>query len=676
MLMRMALAALYTSVVIAAFRSLSPATESVPGLRLELTTPKLQYEEGEPIPVKLRFIYNGSGELAINLSGRQACRSPYLSFQIIGDDAQKAHDPALFKECWNASGFAGWRPLTSKQPVEIDEFLNDWLLFHQTGTFTVIARSSHVAFSYPGHEWIKDRLAASQSSPLTIEILPPDANHRARGIVAAAGMLNDPSNKVRKEGVRRLRFMNDRRIVPLLIRALEDDDRDVGDEARRGLWDFPDTRFVRHALEKVVKDKNHHVDPSVAGAYFIPLLGIGDLKNKGVDLDTYFREARANRVREIPEFRRWKVKFSEIYKNRLSKLPPNERVKLAARALYFEFLPCKNTPLCKSIIRSADHIDSKDSATAANALGRCCNRADLSGDLAILAKQRSVSDEVRSAALGILISTAPQSIDDTIRDAIVAEVLSPKSTFSMWNAKNVIGDYKSKEIGQGLLAIFSTTKDQKVRTGMARRIRSFGLSIPIPDLKQAFASLKSTSAMDADYYAQRPLLESIAIGSPEEAVRIIRHILHNPKPGKNRSAAISVLAHMEPDLSRDLITDIFHSSDRNDRTDLLSSQGQAWDEATGKVTYIDGRLRPSRRAVGYFVPELIAIYESDSDHRWQALRVLQKVTDIPAGPDIAFIEFPSSLGQNSRNALHMDARRRWPLQWKDWWKQNRSMYER
>lgn len=623
----------------------------------------------------MRYIYGGDGELAIDLSGMHGCRNAFLHFHIIGKNAERTRDPALFKECWNYSGYGGTRTLTSKEPYEVDEFLNDWLLFEQPGSYVVIARSSQAALTHPGYSWVRDNLPAVESAPLRIEIVRPDSKRRTLEIAAAAAKLKDSSEKVRKDGVARLRFMNDARAIPFMITALADADRVVGLEARRGLWDSPHTQVVRRELTNAMLDRKHLIGPTVASAYFVALLGVGDLRLKGLNLDDFAREVRAKRVREIPDFERWKKAFSKIYIDRLPTLTPKEQVNLAAEGLYHEFLQCKDSPHCSTIIRHADLIDAKTSMTAANALGRCCKRADLAQDFISLAKQQTVSGEIRSAALGILLSTAPQSIDDTVRDSIVKEIVSPTPRFWIWNVEQVIGDYKSDEIGRGLLANFTTAKDREVRSEASRRIRSYGGAIPTADLIRAFESLKSTVTMEG-YYMQHPLLESIAIKSPHDAIRLIRDVFRSRNPYRDHSGAIAVLARLEPELSKDLIIDIFNSGSRNDRASLLRYQAEAFEEVRRMVRVQNRHLSPSRTAVGYFTPELIKTYESDKELRWQALCVLQKLTGIPAGRNANMFGFAPLFDARSHKNPSIDDSRRWPDIWKAWWKQNRSKFGR
>lgn len=638
--------------------------------RLELTTPKKRYQQGEPIPIKMRYTYSGNEELAVNLTRMFNCRNAHVSFTVIGGNTDRVHDPALFKDCWSNSASSGLRPLTSKEPVDLEEFLNEWLFFQETGSYVVIARSSEVALSHPGFPWANDQLPAVESSPLTIEIVKPDTKQRATDIAAAANNLKDPHNNARQAAVRRLRFMNDPKTIPIMVKALEDTDYRVGDEARRGLMDFGDYQLVQQELIKVMLDKNHIVGPRAASAYFVPLLGTVDLRRKGVNLDTFIRELRARHVHDIPEFKHWKSAFKKIYEGKVSTLPPKRRIELIHQGIYYEYLSGKGIIDCKTMIRSPNLFNSA-------ALRSCCGRTELSEGLVALAKDRTASDEVRNSALGILISTAPKAIDDSLRNSIADEVTSQRPRFAMFNAKQVLGEYKSKEIGRGLLTLFTNTTNREIRADAARRIQNYGAAISTRDLIGAFSLLESTGYMDPTYYAQRPLLEALAIRSSSDSLPIIRDIIRNRKPGDDRVGAISLLARIDLHLSRDLIAEILHSDDANDRRNLLWEQGQAWDVAIQKSRNLFTRqLQPSRRAIGYFIPEFISIYESDSRNRWQALIVLQKVTGIPAGRGIYIRGVDDLFGRKDASNLTIAESRSLPAQWKAWWRQNHSMFGR
>lgn len=91
--------------------------EKLPGLRLELSTAKNQYELGEPIEVIMRYTYTGDRNLAVlRVTGDRCGRIPHFGFSATDERGNAVRDP-IDGHLW-ATGGGGWggASLTRQEP--------------------------------------------------------------------------------------------------------------------------------------------------------------------------------------------------------------------------------------------------------------------------------------------------------------------------------------------------------------------------------------------------------------------------------------------------------------------------------------------------------------------------------------------------------------------------------
>ena len=191
--------------------------EKLPGLKLELITPRKQYELGEPIEVTMQYTYDGDRKLSVEHTTYNRCgRILAFSFSALGERGNVVRDPIAGHLGGTAGGIRGSGSLARQGPYEQKVFLNEWLCFDAPGRYTVTARSGIVSFDAHGTgESHSGPTIPLKSVPLELQITAPVEEHRLARIAEARTAAHDTDSSAREKAMRDLRFMVDPRAIPL-----------------------------------------------------------------------------------------------------------------------------------------------------------------------------------------------------------------------------------------------------------------------------------------------------------------------------------------------------------------------------------------------------------------------------------------------------------------------------
>jgi hypothetical protein len=634
----------------------------LPGLKLELLTPKKQYELGEPIEVTMRYTYTGDRKLAVEHVTYDRCgRILDFGFRAVDGKGGAVRDPIGNHLGGMCGGLRGSGPLAPGKPYEQKAQVNEWLCFDAPGRYTITALSRIVSFDPhgTGRSWNGPNVPL-EGEPLAIEITAPVDAHRLERIARAKASLAGASEDARHQAMRDLRFLVDDRAIPLLVKGLEDPFGNVVVEARFGLLAFRDMAPVKAEILKRLDDEKHVLNLDNLWKY-AGLLAAADLRAQGRDAAPASAEGRKE-YREA--LKRWEDLLKEKCLGRMKELPPVQAAEQTVDGMAIgPTVSRSDLANWKLIIEHVGAMSDRHKSRVAYLIERDCRDKALMPDLKKLPANGKLPGEVRSAAIIALHEMG----DDSFRDLLVADLAKPKYAFS-YAAHGTLGDYKANEIAQGLLRLVDSV-DYVPRRTVAERLRDFSAPLAVEDLRAACQRLAAREGM-----AESALIEALAMKSPEDAFPFIRDYLHDPikRDHQDRGHAIGMLCRMDLPAAQELLLEIFRTEAHGDREQLAWQLAASWENAERakaeagqprSVEYVPRRLPASREIAGAFFPELLMLYRGDPSGKVQdaARRALVRITGIPrqeSGPVTAKQEAE------------------WVPQWEAWWRKNRACFGR
>jgi len=216
----------------------------LPGLKLELLTPKKSYELGEPIEVTLRYTYTGDRKLAFEDPHYERFgRISQFGFTATDAKGKPVRDP-LAGHVGGGGGPVDSGELGPNASHERTVFLNEWLCFDEPGRYAITAWSKIVHLGSVGTA--KTRNGAEiplASKPLSLDLTPPVEAHRLACLAGA-------KHGDRSVAIRSLSFLVDPRTIPALLDAYQ---IEGNGDAFSGLLRFRDMAPVRAEILRRVE---------------------------------------------------------------------------------------------------------------------------------------------------------------------------------------------------------------------------------------------------------------------------------------------------------------------------------------------------------------------------------------------------------------------------------------
>lgn len=627
------------------------------GLQLTLSTPKTQYEQGEPIQVTMRYAYTGTRPLSVlvvtyDRSGRIAD----FGFTARNEQGQPVPDPTPFRG-GIGGGLRTNTPLTPAKPYTQTATINEWLRFDHPGRYALTAHSSIVRFD-------DDKTGESgppiplDSAPLAIEITPPDDAHRLARLAQDKSDLDSKNQDTRVKAARDLRFMVDPRAIPLLMQALNDPG--AAFEANFGLRAFPDMAPVKAALLAWINDDAHFVPPSRMWSY-LSLLIEADM------------QASATPVNPVgPEYDRiarpYEALFQAKLERQIKRLSPARAAEMTVEGLAMgQMLSASDPANWKRILDNAPAMTPDSQDYAASILDSAVTMPRSFPGLAALktllpelrqdAADARLSGRLRSSALVVLHALGR----DPLRGLVAADLQSPHPVFT-YAAHWTLGNYQSQVIGQSLLRLLQSPQED-VRQSAAERLRDFGAGVSPAQLRALWPLVQD------NFEARNALLEAIALKSPTEALPLIEADLRRP----NRTymgisdTAIRLVSRMRGAAAHRILADLLASPNAQNRQTVAQALEESWtyahqDQGQSQAEQSVRRSLPPAPDVALsFFPQLLNLFENDSsgEVRAAARQALVSITGIP---------------QNGGGQATAAQEREWLPQWQAWWDKNRARF--
>lgn len=625
------------------------------GLRLELLSPKKQYEQGEPIDVTMRYTYSGDRKLAVTVvTYDRGGRIMAFGFTAIDSEGHPVRDPIRNHLGGMCGGLRGSDKLTAQKPYEQKVSINEWLAFDKPGRYTVRADSSIVRLDDYETSWGGPSIPL-KSDPLEIEIVPFDGKQRPRQILRLANLLKSDKIEEREKAARDLRFLLDVRCIPWLVQALDDKVGNIVIQATFGLISFPDASPVKAELMKQIDDRQHFI-PVDKMWTLISLLTTADLQIEGKPTNGYDKVYQE-------KSQMWRDRLTQRFKEQLEGLPPQQ----AAGAIVDAFalgpiLPRNDAKAWKRVLENAENLSGDKVGRTIYELEEVFDIPQLIPELKNVVRNEKVSNWLRGAAIVALHRMG----DDSFRDMVEQDIASPKPRFTAATHATL---KSTRGIGRELLRIVNSKDlESAERENAAKRLRDIDHDATAEVMANAIKKLT-----DDDSAILQPLLEALAIKSPRTALPFIRDTLHANRPQDNwcRDSAIRLACRINMTESLAVVKELLHSKEAEDRSRVAYELGSTWREAqqmeeSENEKEKPGRQRqmpPTKAVAGIFVPDLLKLYRSDPSGQVRAAArdALVNITGIPK----AF----------SNNATR-EEEAPWVPQWEKWWKANRPRYQR
>ncbi|MDQ2730579.1 MAG: hypothetical protein M3Y56_02880, partial [Armatimonadota bacterium] len=636
--------------------------QKLPGLKLEISAPQQQYEQGEPIEVTMRYTYTGERKLNVEVVGyNRGGRITEFGFTAMDDKGQPVRDPVTHVSDWG--GLRSEAPLNTAKPYEQRAALNEWLAFGKPGRYTLMAHS-HIVWFDNGTGYGGPRIPL-ESGPLQLQIIPPDDNHRLARLLNAKAVLDttpasgEKGYEARERAVRDLRFMMDERAIPLLVKALEDPIGNVVNEAEFGLRGFRDLSPVKAALLKVVNDDSHTIMPNRMWSY-ISLLAEADAQTAG-------GQGLKNGYPAPELTRKWQDFMAQKFKEKLPKLPPAQAAQATVEGLAQSLLDRSDVSIWKRLLDNPAVLTPDVQQSAAYLLRSYGRIKSLQPDLKAIVANTNLDPELRAAALVTLHELG----DDSFRDQLVKDITSAHPIFWKDDRYGInwkepaatLGRYRATEIEHTMLGILHSPTfqagDRDFQMSVVERVGDFSAGATVLELQDALRWMMVNSP-----YRQEPILNALAARSPEAALPFIRDLIHDPKLSGNglRTDAIrTLLSRTDTPAARALILEVLQSQDESDRESLAEGFSMAVQEGKSRSGMRLSNLKPAPGLAESFMPEMIAHVKTNPSRRVQAAmrEALEEITGIPGN------------GGWEATATHQQS---WIPLWEAWWEKNRTRF--
>lgn len=590
-------------------------------VHLELRAPA-RAALGEPLEVTLRLASKAGRYQILVTNFDRSGRVLHYGFTSTDAAGKPVRDPVP----QNALGGFGGGPvsydtLAPDKPYEQTVTANEWVAFDAPGKYFL---RGWAAIAYKSRADSGDPPIRAESGAVAIEITAPDEASRLARLERVENQWAAADNKSRELLLRDLRFMLDVRAIPLLVRGFEDTYPNTLLQSHKGLIALLNKAAVEAEVRRVLGDENHFISLSRTFA-FLRLLG---------------------EVGATADYKQIKAQFAA----KLAHLPVEKAAPALVDAMYGSQLDRASTESWRAVLRGAEVISS-ERRTKDNVLEMLRSEGlkdkfdrELAPDFAAVAKNEKIPGDFRLSAL----ATAHRLGYEGERDLVAEDVmkLAPRLLrddgvygSQVPEAQLVLGDYRSREIAEKLLAHACRTEAEFVAVrasyrSVARRLRDFGLAATVGELKQSHACL-STAVLGKQNWVPGfaleevfPLVQAIAKKSPTEAIPLMRAI-PVAKKGEytpRHEAIANLLARLEGKEAETWRSEIINGANETDLTSLLSGFSIAIEEE--KSGRDRGFLPPQPEFALRRFPEILRLFlnSPSRDVRASAHYCLTRIT--------------------------------------------------
>ena len=629
----------------------------LPGLRLTLRTDRARYEQGEPIPITLRYTYDGDRPLTLEVvTGDRSGRITDFGFTATDAEGKAVPDPIPSRGVFSGGGLSGSARLKPSQPYEQTVTLNEWLRFDAPGRYVVTAQSRIVHLTGDGGDWADGPDLPLTSAPLVLQIAPPNEAHLLARLARDAADLSSKSQDARTGALRDLRFLGDARAISLLVRGLHDPYVNAALEASFGLRAFPDLDPVKAEILRAVADPGLLIPPSQQYSY-LSLLVDADLQAQGKA--TSFGDSATTAA-----YAHWEGVFARRLQKSLTAMTPGRAAEVTVEGLALGSLSRADPANWRPVLVNASLMSAPSQQYAGSLMETSDDQPESFPDLQAF---RSLQPELRRVRADTRLDPALRSgavlmlhalADDAFRPQLAADVAAPKPTFTD-AAHRTLGGYHAAQIGDALLAL-ARSSDDDTRRSASVRLRDFGAAVHAERLRALLAREKAANAYDDGRDA---LLEALALKSPALALPLLAR--EAVKPGRPYQGVsdlpIRLLCRLRGPDARRVVLGLFASPNPETRQTVAQALGDSWESIRFPNGDKGRRLLPDAPLAASYFPSLLTLAGSDPSGsvRGAARLALAGITGLP----------PNGLGQGTsagQQALLPP--------WEDWWRRNRARY--
>jgi hypothetical protein len=194
----------------------------------------------EPIYVAFYITNSGSQTFYLETGGDyRGIRSSSFHFKAQSADGHAAPDPN--PKASNMGGMVQTLAISPGHSYKQQLYLPLWITFDEPGKYTISAE--HLVRLKTNAEFSRDyALTNSVRTDFQITVLPKDAARLGNRIRQLGERLDSPEVS---QATRQLADIDDERVVPYLLRVIEENKRDVIAEAVTGLGKHPDAQVCR-----------------------------------------------------------------------------------------------------------------------------------------------------------------------------------------------------------------------------------------------------------------------------------------------------------------------------------------------------------------------------------------------------------------------------------------------
>ena len=594
-----------------------PAPIYEPGLRLILKTPKTTFMIGEPIPVTLRFEYDGKGDLTVDRKNYdRGGRMMHLGFDVRDAQGARVADPDLEFGIREMGGIYGTEILNSDHPFEQTADINQWFRLDHPGRYSITAKPGMV------------HAASARSSPLEITIIPATEEFIANSLSEARAGLSDRDEWARARAADQLRYLLAPAAVPDLLAALEDKFGNVVSSARYGLLAFADADMVARAVLKAV-EQGHPEDASVNSIY-ADLLARSEAKIAGDAGDEERMSAYENSKA------RWRL---ELDNRRAQRLAKQELTPAAALdAVTDGILTADDPGVCEKALTGFLALSYDDRQRHGGFVWHCRTPS-------LIPRYREIARDTTDTT-GLLRADAIQYLHDVHdpgwQEPIFADLASNRPVLG-GDAYKLAVEFSTSAVSESLLA--SLESGQADRVSMAARILS-QLDIPFDPNRLIYVVEHMVGlGYDSQSSVRINIASYLSRRYPEYGAPLIERMVRGefPKRPMDASSAIRCLAYLPARFAGTGVRRLLASKDATERREMAFG-----------LYLVKQDDRPSKAKPCEFFPDALSSYVSTENPEAKSAlaQFLQSCSLIP----------------DPGTQLDPVKQAKLPLLWKEWWK--------
>lgn len=621
-----------------------PASGSLPRLKIQLSLTKRTFYSGEPI------------EVTPNILDWQESAEKYPSPSFFRD-AGFMGGFDLFPDVRTSSGILveaggasevywgqGNRRRGAQPSSTMANMMANGMVTPRHGSVYAIGRPATVYIRDPGlyklaipesvvHvKFSTGPLSAVSADPVDVRIIPATDAFVARTLREIGNELTSTNAMERGRATERLRNLNNERAIPILLRCLEDEYKNVLMPALLGLLEYPRPQSVAREIRKAIGEGRPTRPAQIQ--WYADVLA----RTEHGWPDTDFR----SRIRVDAESAKWRLLLEHRQKEafRGSTLSPAD----AVEGLKNGFVSPETPGACNAAWKELFNESKPARLGVVGQIVTKCGDKKSSKVLWKIVRSDKFDSSARSSACRKLYDLG----DKDAFDFILADMGAPKPV--LYHTIESLPVMKAAPRAVADVVLRKLASDDSSQTRFASTLlwsldamtgQSFDLPLDPAKLRE---TLLACGERACDSVVWGHVARYLGTRSPKDALGVIQAMLPRCKkdPFAGCGGPVQILAMLPADISGPLVRKFLKSSDPKESLVML--------RALASVTQAQGKP--------YFGDLLALFKKSPSDEtRGYAALALQRISQLPSA------QFPSSTGPA---AVDPETASRWIKEWESW----------